>query len=418
MSTVDPLRWPAIANVPEQGRIRRRARKAESEFAYACEQAGLSLEGADADLRVLEDALFLRIADAGWLGLAESYMAGEWLSSNLPHVLQRLLETGYAPKSNARPKGLFDARATPVDLLRLSAGEGLFSYASVFSSGVPTTERITLPPPGRGKMKSAQPLGVEVTTLSDPTVVERLDQSDAQARAVATLLDMADVGTGTYLADVPAQTPAVALAAIARNATVDVMSCDEELVEELEAVASKAQGALEVCALPGPLPEPGRLRRRFDAVVSVDGVEAMDPGALKTWLHTCEQVLVPGGHVALETLVATEALKPLDSALDVLRAYLAPGWHGRSMEQVLHSIHAQPGLKPQSVLVFGGHYVEGLRLQRERFEAHQREAAALGFDAVYRRLWIFQLALKEALLRAGLLDAVMISATLQPRRAV
>ncbi|AZA09300.1 class I SAM-dependent methyltransferase [Corynebacterium pseudopelargi] len=418
MSTVDPLRWPAIANVPTQGRTRRRARKAESEFAYACEQADLSLEGPEADLTVLEDALFLRIADAGWLGLAESYMAGEWLSSNLPHVLQRLLETGYAPKSSARPKGLFDARATPVDLLRLSAGEGLFGYASVFSSGVPTTERVTLTPPGRGKMKHAQPLSVEVTTLSDPTIVERLDQADAQARALSTLLDFADVGTGTYLADLPAQTPAAALAAIARNATVDVMSCDDELLAELEAVAAQAQGAIEVCALPGPLPEPGRLRRRFDAVVNVDGVEAMDPGALKTWLHACEELLVPGGRVALQTLVGTEELKPLDSALDVLRAYLAPGWHGHSMESLLHAMNARPGLRPQEALVFGGHYVEGLRLQRERFEAHAREAAALGFDAVYRRLWIFQLALKEALLRAGLLDAVVLSATLQPRRGV
>ena len=37
-----------------------------------------------------------------------------------------------------------------------------------------------------------------------------------------------------------------------------------------------------------------------------------------------------------------------------------------------------------------------------------RDAAADGYDVVYRRLWFWQLALREALARLGMLDLVQL----------
>ncbi|ERA55866.1 cyclopropane-fatty-acyl-phospholipid synthase, partial [Corynebacterium diphtheriae DSM 43988] len=45
-----------------------------------------------------------------------------------------------------------------------------------------------------------------------------------------------------------------------------------------------------------------------------------------------------------------------------------------------------------------------------------RQAAADGFDVVYRRLWIYQLAMREALFIAGAVDAVQCLATTRHRR--
>ena len=59
----------------------------------------------------------------------------------------------------------------------------------------------------------------------------------------------------------------------------------------------------------------------------------------------------------------------------------------------------------------GTHYLETVRFQRSFFDGRLREAAAAGFDHVFRRLWTFQFALREALLTLGMLDAVHAVAT-------
>ena len=59
----------------------------------------------------------------------------------------------------------------------------------------------------------------------------------------------------------------------------------------------------------------------------------------------------------------------------------------------------------------GSHYVAALRYQRSFFDGRLREAAAAGFDQVFRRLWTFQFALREALLTLGMVDAVQLVAT-------
>ena len=56
-------------------------------------------------------------------------------------------------------------------------------------------------------------------------------------------------------------------------------------------------------------------------------------------------------------------------------------------------------------------YAETVRLWSETFAQRGRDAAALGFDAVYRRMWAFHLAVLEAGLRTGWTESVQVLAT-------
>ena len=102
LAAVDAQAWPSIASAPEGSLLSLRARIAEAQFAKACDNAGLELDpSSQPDLIVDHEFLFHRIAQSGWLGLVESYMAGEWRtpdSATLVKVLSRLLTTGYAPR--------------------------------------------------------------------------------------------------------------------------------------------------------------------------------------------------------------------------------------------------------------------------------------------------------------------------------
>ena len=100
LRSIDAEAWPNIATVPSQRWATLKSRRAEAEFAKACDNAGLELEldaAGGPDLKVGHDALFERIAATGWLGFAESYMAGEWTvesSAQLVKVLGKLLQVG------------------------------------------------------------------------------------------------------------------------------------------------------------------------------------------------------------------------------------------------------------------------------------------------------------------------------------
>jgi cyclopropane-fatty-acyl-phospholipid synthase len=55
---------------------------------------------------------------------------------------------------------------------------------------------------------------------------------------------------------------------------------------------------------------------------------------------------------------------------------------------------------------FGQDYAETLRRWRDAFLARQLDAAALGFDARFMRIWEFYLAYCEAALEVGNIDLV------------
>ena len=62
--------WPGIVTIPTGMFAASKARRAEAEFATACEKAGLDLDGPQPDLRVLYEEVFtpdcvLRLAGAG-----------------------------------------------------------------------------------------------------------------------------------------------------------------------------------------------------------------------------------------------------------------------------------------------------------------------------------------------------------------
>ena len=50
------------------------------------------------------------------------------------------------------------------------------------------------------------------------------------------------------------------------------------------------------------------------------------------------------------------------------------------------------------------HYAQTLSIWRDRFLAQRDEVAALGFDEVFVRMWLFYLCYAEAGFRAGYLD--------------
>ena len=416
LSSIDAESWPNVATVPAPRWPGMKARRAEAEFAKACDDAGLELdleaEGGP-DLKVGHDALFERIAASGWLGFAESYMAGEWTvtsSSQLVKVLGRLLGVGYLPKAKMLGAGKSEPGELPLELVRLYAGDGLSHVGGIFSSGVPTTIRETVesysPKAGRKEPKSHF---VDVTTLSEPTSVDRDDLGDAQRRAADWLLDVTRTGAGTHLLVYPAAGMQPAMRATKRRATVDVLTSDVDQMSHMREalVLEGADDSIHVERIPGAVPNPKQWHGHYDAIVTVEKVEQLSASERKEYIRAVDRFLTPNGRAGIQSIVATESMTEAGKAsLQALRAYVWPGLDYPRTTEMHQLVDKNSNLRIVSETHVGTHYLESLRQQRSFFDGHLREAAAAGFDPVFRRLWTFQFALREALMTLGMIDSV------------
>ena len=422
---IDASQWPGVVHVPQGRAAALKARRAEAAFARACGKAGIALDGGEAGLVVEHAELFARIAFSGWVGLAEGYMAGEWSttdSQQLVDVLMRLIVADYKPKTPRVKAGVSAVTGeVPADLVSHFAGDGMSSFQGHFATGVPTTERRQVKSYARGAGRggeAAQHL-VDVTEFGAPVAAERQDLGDAQRHSVQMLLRLASVGAGTHLLEFPAGGGALALAAADQGATVDVAVAD---AQARRAVAERlllagATGAVKIDEVTGVGRYTDARRGRFDAVVSMDRLEALDPGQKASYLRSAEAMLASSGRVALQTVIRTEAFTQIaDIALESLRAYVWPGLEYATSEELAKLVDRETELRIVKQTFAPAHLAASLGLQRVTFDAHLRDAAADGYDAVFRRLWVWQFALREALARLGMLDVSQVLLVRRSRR--
>ncbi|MGW4277773.1 class I SAM-dependent methyltransferase [Streptomyces seoulensis] len=146
-------------------------------------------------------------------------------------------------------------------------------------------------------------------------------------------------------------------------------------------------------------------RGSYDAVISVEMIEAVGAEFWPVYFRTLDERLAPGGRVALQAITMPHAR--MLAARDThtwIQKYVFPGGLIPSTEAVEQTVREHTGLTVTARDALGAHYAETLRLWRQRFTERRDEVAALGFDAVFRRLWTFYLAYSEAGFRSGYLD--------------
>lgn len=415
LANIDAEAWPAIAQVPYLPLSGVRARAAEAKFATVARKANLDLTP-PGDLVVDHAELFTRIAAAGWTGLAESYFAGEWSAEDLPKVLAALIAAEYRPrgtKSAADPTGVGEL---PPELVRLFAGDGMSPFAGVFSSAVPTTMRESVQSYVSGAGRGREPAQhfVDIRRYEPPSHAERDDLADGQRRSAELLLDAARVGAGTHVLEYPSSGGAVAIAAASRHAAVDTLTGDVDMafaVKErltLAGVRDSVQTIVRDSVLSGA----ADWRATYDAIVSVEKLELVTRRQRIDMLRGMDRMLAIGGRASIQVMVATDKMSAAaKDAVKILGHYIWPGLQYPTIPELHQLVDKHTGLRIVGQTHFGSHAELGLEFQESLFEGHKREAAAEGFDAVYRRLWAYQFALRRALFSLGMLDCVQLELT-------
>lgn len=430
---VDAERWPGVARVPDGPLLGRRAELAERAFRRSL--AGVpAADGDNLDIRD-SDAMFRRLAEADWVGLGESYLAGEWESADLPKILGILLDYGLDAGGAGRvgrglrrlsgkrpePRTSGPGGELPATLTELYAGPSMTSGAALFASGARTTavEEVPNHEPGAGRGGVPARRRVEITRIAAPEGVARRDLAEAQARRIARMLDLGRVRAGDRILEWPSTGGELAMRAADRGASADVLAMSNDHADVVAERAARVglSGAVRVLRADGPMPSPRDFDGDYDAIFNVERLETLGVDGIGAWLRRVERVLADRGTVVVQLGIATGAFDDVaGSALDFVRSYVWPALYYPTMDELRRIVDRETGLRIISETHMAPHARATLELWRGLFAANTRQAAGLGYDRVYRRLWEYNLALQEALVAAGRLDVVQLELVSVPRK--
>ncbi|ATW47667.1 SAM-dependent methyltransferase [Streptomyces peucetius] len=407
-ASVDARRWPDVARLPKSSRLRTAA--AERFVRHAIGQLPLRVRlagtaepiGRGGPLMDVRDphAFFRRIGANGLIGFGESYMAGEWDAHDLvgaltvlaehaatliPERMQRLRSL-WAPKQPDRHRNTAEAARANIshhydlsnELFSLFLDDTL-TYSSAIFRGFPADHQL-LPA--------------------------------AQHRKIDRLLDLAHVGPGTQLLEIGTGWGELAIRAAARGARVLTVTLSAEQ-QALAVQRARAAGMGDrVTVL---LRDYRKVLGRYDAIVSVEMIEAVGAEYWPEYFMILDRLLAPGGRVALQAITMPHERMLASRATHTwIQKYVFPGGLLPSTEAVQHVTDRFTGLSITARDTFGPHYAETLRLWRERFVARAAEVDALGFDETFRRMWNLYLAYSEAGFRSGYLDVQQLQLTKVP----
>lgn len=425
--TVDFERWPALAPPSGPGgqspvlvaqALRRSARDLGVRIDYPDSSAAGDY---DAPVRVVlrePEYFWARLADAGVVGLGESFMAGDWTTPDLCAAVAALApwiaanadcahpgeraygREGRGPAGGGRRRGgtvtveLEDS--VPGALTSLYTDETMSTSGAVFASGARTRVRLDD--------------GTDAVHLEEPAAPpRRTDLGDAQRRSADTLLTLAGAGEATRALVATPGWGELPMRAAERGAHVRTMTSS---TERLAALGSRfaAAGLDEEISL--FLGSPSEVAGAVDSVVAVDpGVTAGAAGYTEV-ITAADRLLGPGGRLAVQAMVAPG--RPVPAIVELAAwgsRYVSESGPPVAWPELVEMIDRAPRLTLRGRVETTSHHAETVRLWSETFAHRGRDAAALGFDAVYRRMWAFHLAALEAGLRSGWVESVQFLAT-------
>ncbi len=139
----------------------------------------------------------------------------------------------------------------------------------------------------------------------------------------------------------------------------------------------------------------------FDAVVSIEMFEAVGREYWSGYFETVRRCLTPSGRACIQSITIRDDLfDRYVKSTDFIQQYVFPGGLLPSVS-VFRAEAAKAGLVVERELAFGEDYAETLRRWREHFLAALAQVKAQGFDARFVRLWEFYLAYCEAAFTTG-----------------
>lgn len=348
--------------------------------------------GAPVCMEIVSETFFHRLGSELKIGLGEAYMAGDWRAapgSDLADVLTPFAErlTDLVPSWMRRFRKMLEPLHPEHEENHYRGARNNISRHYDLSNELFATfldETMTYSSAWFGGKHDWQHL------------------AEAQRRKIGGVLDFANVHEGSRVLEIGTGWGELAIRAASRGARVHSITLSKEQKELAEQRVREASLSelvrIELC-------DYREVRGEYDAIVSVEMIEAVGVKYWPTYFATVGRLLAPGGRFGLQAItMPDDRLRASAHAYTWIHKYIFPGGVIPSAESIGHHARSDGDMRIVDERAFGVDYADTLRLWRLRFMEAREQVLALGFDETFLRMWEFYLAYSEAGFRSGHLN--------------
>ncbi|GAB2777459.1 class I SAM-dependent methyltransferase [Nocardioides salsibiostraticola] len=336
------------------------------------------------------DEFFARIGDAQLIGFGEAYLTGA-IDTESPEELGEFLTVLAAEIQDLVPRSLQKARklvvARPPREHKNEEKNTQDNIAHHYDLSNDLFDLFLDP-------TLSYSCALFDRTESELGEVTRDEFEEAQGAKIERLLDQALVAQGHHILEIGSGWGELAIRAARRGARVTTITLSVEqkaLADERIAAAGYADMvSVELC-------DYRAVQGEYDAVLSVEMIEAVGWEYWQTYFETIDRVLKPGGRASIQAITM-----PHDRMLATRRTYtwinkyIFPGGFLPSVKVIDDICCEHTALRLTDRNSMGLHYAQTLRLWDEAFLAAKEQVLSLGFDETFLRMWHFYLEYSRA----------------------
>lgn len=340
-----------------------------------------------ADLYIHNSQIFKRMSLYGDIGFAESYMDGDFESSDLTALitLGLLNSKTLATKSEDKTYNRF------VNLMpQANKIKHWMRKNSKTQSQKNISEHYDL-------SNDFFKLMLDDTMMYSSAVFEHPEESlyMAQQRKIKLLADKLRLKPGAKVLEIGSGWGAMAIH-LAKEKQCDVttvtLSKEQKALCEKRFREEEVEKQIEIL-----LKDYRDLDGTFDAIIAVEMFEAVGKEYFDIFFKKCESLLKPSGVMVMQIItMPDQRYAAYSKGTDFIQKYIFPGGHLPSVGKILETTSKHTRLNLLHMEEFTEDYAKTLRLWHEAFLQKRDEVLNLGFDSYFIRMWKMYLSYCEA----------------------
>jgi cyclopropane-fatty-acyl-phospholipid synthase len=340
-----------------------------------------------ADLQIHNSQFFKRISLYGDIGFAESYMDGDFETSDLTALITIGLINSktLATKSEDRAYNRF------VNLMpQLNKIKHWMRKNSKTQSQKNISEHYDL-------SNDFFELMLDDTMMYSSAVFEHPEESlySAQQRKIKLLADKLRLKPGAKVLEIGSGWGAMAIH-LAKEKQCEVttvtLSKEQKALCEQRFKEEEVEKQIEIL-----LKDYRDLEGTFDAIIAVEMFEAVGKEYFDIFFKKCESLLKPSGVMVMQIItMPDQRYAAYSKGTDFIQKYIFPGGHLPSVGKILETTSTHTRLNLLHMEEFTEDYAKTLRLWHESFLQKLDAVKKLGFDEYFIRMWKMYLSYCEA----------------------
>ena len=151
------------------------------------------------------------------------------------------------------------------------------------------------------------------------------------------------------------------------------------------------------------------VKKKYNSITSIEMIEAVGQNYLKKYFQKIKDSLLDNGKAAIQAITIDDNLYDrYRKKEDFIQKYIFPGGFLPSKNSLIN-LSKETNLIFQESSSYGSHYSSTLNLWREEFSKKWEQISSQGFDLTFKRMWNFYLSYCEAGFKSKNIDLIQFS---------